>query len=487
MARPESPVDRSERRAAELGARALDLRRLGRHAAAVELLRAAVRLAPRHAGLVGNLGNALLACGEGPEARRLLARAAALDPSSGLLAYNLGKARLDAGEFDQARAAFERAIALGGVEAEARVNLGRVHEIEGRREEAAEEWRHAAELAPALARPHYLLARIGRLEAHAPLERLAEGPDTPPEARVEACFGLGYAFEHEGAFARAFAWFERGNAQKRALLPPFDPAAHEARLAALARGFSAKFLRSVPGAHPSELPLFVVGLPRSGTTLVESILAAHPAVAARGERLELEREVRALARQRDPERSAELPLAERRAAAERYLAALAIPPEARRATDKLPGNYVHLGWIALLFAQARIVHCRRDPLDTALSLYTQLFEGDSLAFCYDLGHIARVTRAYQGLMAHWRAVLPLPLHELDYEDLVRDVEPASRALVASAGLEWDERCLARSSKGAVLTASAWRVRAPIDTRSIGRWRHYERELAPLRAALEAAA
>lgn len=448
-------------------------------------LRLAVRLAPRHAGLAGNLGNALLASGNTQEALGFLARACALDPGSGPLAYNLGTAQLASGATGSARASLERAIALGGVEAAARVNLGRVHEIEGRREEAAEEWRRAAELAPRLARPHYLLARIGRLADRRPLEALAQAPDTPPEARVEALFGLGHALEREGDPARAFACFERANALQRARLPAFDAAAHEAELARLARLLDADFFRARPGAHASDAPLFLVGMPRSGTTLAESVLAAHPAVAARGERQELELLSRELGLRGAPERAAGLDRQDLHAAAERYLAALAPPPGTARVTDKLPGNYVHLGLAALLFAGARVVHCRRDPLDTALSLYTTLFEGQALAYSYDLAQIARVLRAERRLMAHWQASLPLPIHVLDYEALVADVEAASRALLAFAGLPWDPACLTRPAAGAVFTASAWRVREPVDARSVGRWRRFARELEPLRALLEA--
>lgn len=474
-----------ERRAAELGQRALALRREGKPGEAVQALREAVRLAPRHAGLAGNLGNALFASGERAAAIVALERACELEPGSGQLVYNLGKALLDEGRLGPARVAFERAVALGGVEAHARVNLGRVDEIEGRLEAAAEHWQRAAALAPRLARPHYLLARVGRLRDRAALDALAAAPDTPAGERVEACFGLGYALEREGRFAEAFERFARGNREKRALLPRFDPAGHEREIERIVQAFDADFFRALRPGHASETPIFVVGLPRSGTTLVESILAAHPAVAARGERTEIDRLARSWRARGYPESAPEIPFAERHAAAEAYLHTLEVPPGAQRATDKLPGNYVHLGLIAMLFPNARVVHCRRDPLDTALSLFRQLFEGDALAFSYDLEHIACVLRAHQRLMQHWRACLPLALLELDYEELVHDVERGSRALVRFAGLGWDERCLARSRNGAVYTASAWRVRAPVDANSVGRWRRYAAELVTLREALVA--
>jgi tetratricopeptide (TPR) repeat protein len=482
-----SQSEASAQRAGELGRHAAELRRAGKAREAVLLLREAVRLAPNHAGLVGNLGNALLASGERSAAIAALERACTLEPGASQLAYNLGTALLDEGRLADARAALERALALGKLgkhafEAHARVNLGRLDEIEGQLESAAEQWRRAAELAPRLARPHYLLARVGRLLDRAPLEALAAATDTPAAERVEAHFGLGHALEGEGRFAEAFEHFERGNRAKRALVPRFDPAGHEREAERIVRTFDAAFFRELRPAHPSDAPIFVVGLPRSGTTLVESILAAHPEVAARGERPEIDRLARSWRARGFPETARTFPLEERHSAAGSYLRALDLPGGARRATDKLPGNYVHLGLIAMLFPGARVVHCRRDPLDTAFSLYSQLFEGDALAFSYDLEHIARVIRVHRRLAEHWRACLPLALLELDYEELVRDFEGGARELVRFAGLEWDARCLARG-RGAVHTASAWRVRAPVDATSIGRWRRHSEQLAPLRTAL----
>lgn len=481
---PSQQSEAAAQRAGELGRHALELRRAGKAREAALLLREAVRLAPDHAGLVGNLGNALLASGERAAAIAALERACALEPGAGQLAYNLGTALLDEGRLADARAALERALALGRIEAHVRVNLGRLDEIEGELESAAEHWTRAAEIAPQLARPHYLLARVGRLVDRAPLEAIAAAPDTLPAERVEAHFGLGHALEREGRFAEAFEHFERGNRGKRALLPRFDPAGHEREIERVVQTFDAAFLRELRPAHASDAPIFVVGLPRSGTTLVESILAAHPEVAARGERPEIDRLARSWRARGFPETARSISLEERCAAADSYLRAIDLPREARRATDKLPGNYVHLGLVAMLFPRARVVHCRRDSLDTALSLYCQLFEGDALTFSYDLEHITRVIRAHDRLSEHWRACLPLAMLELDYEALVCDFESGARELVRFAGLKWDARCLSRGM-GAVHTASAWRVRAPVDANSIGRWRRYAEEIAPLRTALAA--
>lgn len=471
-----------EVRARALGRRAGELRRAGRNADAVRLLREAVRLAPAHAGLVGNLGNALLALGDRAAALVVLEHACALEPGSATLAYNLGRGHYDEGRLADARAAFERALALGGLEVPARVNLGRIDEIEGRLDAAAAQWSRAARLAPGLARPHYLLARVGRLADRAPLEALVAAPGTGANDRLEAHFGLGHVLDRAGQWSRAFAHFQEGNRLKRALLPRFDPAGHEAEVERLVHAFDARAFGALEPAHASEAPLFVVGLPRSGTTLIESILGAHPEVEPRGERLEIDVLARRFRARGFPEDPHAVPATERLQAAQTYLDALDPAGSARRLVDKMPGNTVHLGVIAALFPNARVVHARRDPLDVALSLYFQLFEGESLSYSYDLEHVARVIRAHERLMRHWRATLPLAFLEVDYEELVRDPEGTARALVRFAGLEWSEACLERRSAH-VRTASAWRVRAPVDRASVGRWRPYAKELAPVRELL----
>jgi tetratricopeptide (TPR) repeat protein len=472
-----------QQRALALGAEARALRRAGKNREAAHKLDEAVRLAPQHAGLTGNLGNTLLALGERTRALLLLGRACELDPSSGRLAYNFGTALLDARRFQKARVELEKASRLGGVEAEAHVNLGRLDEIEGNLVRAAEHWQRAAECAPGLARAHYLLARVGHLRDRGPLERILAASETPPSERLEAHFGLGYQLEREQDYTRAFTHFRRGNELKSGLLPRFDARRHRREVERLMRTFTRDFLAAQGGLHTSEQPVFIVGMPRSGTTLVESVCATHPSVQACGERPDIDRLARRLRVRGYPEELMSVAEEELVAAADAYLAD-ADGPQALRLTDKMPGNYVHLGLIARLFRHGRVIHCQRDALDTALSLYCQLFEGSRLAFSYDLVQIAAVLRTYWALMAHWRAVLPLALHELDYEELVSDHETQARQLSAALGLEAAEATGARGSGASVLTASAWRVRGAVDRRSVGRWRLYEAELEPLRRALE---
>ena len=264
-----------------------------------------------------------------------------------------------------------------------------------------------------------------------------------------------------------------------------------------------------PAAEADPTPVFIVGMPRSGTTLVEQCLAAHPAVHGAGELsavLRLATEAAADAGTRAnllgtgvmsmkasshsgaavpyPECVHALPAARIAALGKRYLDHLrTLAPKAARVTDKLPGNYLHLGFIATILPGAKIIHCRRDPLDNGISLYfTDFMVGHE--YSNDLHAIGRQIRGMRALMAHWEAVLAGRLLTLDYEALVADPEPLTRAMVSHVGLEWDDACLRPHEVArTVRTASAWQVRQPVYRRSAGRAQGYKRFLGPLREAL----
>jgi hypothetical protein len=232
---------------------------------------------------------------------------------------------------------------------------------------------------------------------------------------------------------------------------------------------------------PDETPVLIVGMPRSGTTLVEQIVSSHHAVAAGGELGFWRERNRAglgiFAADTDPDDARRL--------AEDYLQVLrTISPSAARVTDKLPFNFAHLGIIRQVFPRATIVHCRRHPIDTCLSNFATNFQ-IPYDFAGDRGSLVFFYRQYQRLMAHWRAVLPAERFiEVDYEVLVADPEPLTRRLVAACGLDWDEACLApHRNRRAIGTASLWQARQPIYRTSVERWRRYEPWLGELRALL----
>jgi len=278
---------------------------------------------------------------------------------------------------------------------------------------------------------------------------------------------------------QAFARLNAGNRRVRGSLV-YDVEADVSCFKAIADAFTSDVMNLFAGAgDTSEHPVFVVGMPRSGTTLVEQILASHPDVHGAGE-LNLLSEVSGGAL--FPTLGRELP-AWGRAYAER-LAALA--PGKRRVVDKMPSNFQFLGLIQLMLPNARIIHCRRDPIDTCLSCYSRKF-ADRQDFSYDLRDLGRYYRAYEDLMDHWRRLLPHDrLLEVRYEDLVNDLRTEAERLVAFCGLEWNEACLDfHRTDRPVQTASVNQVRQPIYRSSVSRWKQYARHLEPLLGALGA--
>jgi len=299
---------------------------------------------------------------------------------------------------------------------------------------------------------------------------------------------LGRVWDGQKDYPKAFAHLQAGNRLKRSTINYDEP--RQARFfAEFAQVFGAEFIAARRLDTPDPRPVFIVGMPRSGTTLVEQILASHPEVHGAGEVHAL----RNVLREELPPDPGDYALPKglavlskehfQRAAARygRYLDGLA--PEAARITNKLPGNMVFVGLVSLLYPQAKIIHCTRDPLDTCFSCYSKLFTTGH-PFSYEQGELGRFYKMYERLMQHWRGALPGRMLELRYEELVEDLEGQVRRLVTHLELPWDEACLRfHESSRAVRTASLAQVRRPIYKDSVGRWKHYEKELAPLKAAL----
>lgn len=322
---------------------------------------------------------------------------------------------------------------------------------------------------------------------------LAGDEAIPPPRRAALHFALGRLLDRRDDIDGAFRHYHAGNRIKAALAP-FDAAAHAAYTDRLIEIFDQRFFAERAGfGSPSERPVFIVGMPRSGSTLVEQILSCHPDVTAAGEHDEMRRIARRLpeaveSTARFPDCVAAITPDIAAGLAAAYLASLERldppPGDARRVADKMLGNFLRLGLIALMFPNARVIHCRRDPLDTALSCYVQSFER-GMRFTYDLAHLGIAYRHYERLMAHWRRALPLAMLDVQYEALVADQEGTSRQIVDFCGLDWDPCCLAFHEKERqVRTASFWQVRQPLYASSVGRWRRYEAHLGPLIEALE---
>ena len=442
-----------------------------------------------------NLGNVLLEQGRTDEAAARFSQASALRPDLAEPHNNLGNVLRAQGQSAAAAARYRRAIALRPNYAEALNNLGNIHWEQGQFEEAAALFRSALSFNPELAQARFHLSEIHQFAAGDPelaaLERMAAEPGRrSPADRIYVHFALGKACEDAGQYARAFDEWQQGNAQKRAQIE-YDAAAELERLPLIAARFDrALFDRLAEAGDPSSLPIFIVGMPRSGSTLVEQILAGHGQVHAGGELTNLDRLVRAV---RDgagrpipfPAWAEALDARAVRQLGQTYLASLPpLPPGKTRITDKLPTNFLYIGLIHLILPQARILHTVRDPIDTCLSCYTRLFQ-DGVPYGYDLAELGGYYRAYRELMDYWHRVLPAgTLLDVRYEDVVDDLEAQVRRLLEFCGLPWDDRCLKfHEVRRPVATSSNVQVSRPLYRSSVERWRRYEPFLGPLLEAL----
>jgi Flp pilus assembly protein TadD len=481
------------------------LQRQGRLPEAQAYLEQAVRLAPNHAGAQNALGGVLIAGDQYEPAVEHLRRAVQLAPAFAEAHSNLGLALRELGAIDEAAACFRESLRLNPRYPGGHNNLAYLLEYQGRFEAARDEFLAALAIDPDNTRAlaglvqlattgHHRLEQVQLDRLHA----LAARRDLPLDERARVDFSLGRALDKAGAYDEAFEHFRQGNELRRKYVrgrgTAFDPVAHRRYMDRLIAAYSPSFFERVCGIGvASEVPIFVVGIMRSGTTLAEQILASHPQVHGAGELRELGRLTTQLAQrlgapEEYPECVTRLDAAAARALSEEYLHKLCKHAGgAARVVDKMPFNFLHLGLIATLFPQARLIHCVRDPIDTCLSCYFHNF-GEPHGFTLDLAHLGAYYREYQRLMAHWRAVLPLPIFELRYEELTAEPEAVCRRLVEFCGLAWDERCLRfHETDRPVRTPSMVQVRQPIYRGAVGRWKRYEKHLGPLIEALQAPA
>ena len=489
-------AEASARRAIELSPRLADAyvnlaaTYTARHAhdRALEVLDTLLSFAPSHPRALAARALALKELDRLDEALEAAKRAALAAPESPEPHNALGQVHQAIGAFEPALAAYERAAALPGpAQMDAITNLGTLFMEFGRKAEAMKAMEEAAKTFPDAPGVLFGQTDLRRFEPGDPLigrmQALLAREGISLSDRVTLHFGLGKALLDIGDSAGAFGHYEEGGRLKRKTFT-YDPDANERWMVRLAEVFSPALLEARAGAGArSILPVFVVGMPRSGTTLIEQILASHPLVHGAGEL----RTLRALANGIEdfPASIPNLPDARLRALGEAYLAHVTPMAAGRRhVVDKMPSNFELCGLIRLALPDARIIHSRRDPGDTCLSCYTKLFAGEQ-SFSYDQAELGRHYRAYQKLMAHWRESLPAShLIEVDYEAVVEDVEGQARRMLDFLGLPWDERVLKfHETERPVRTASVNQVREPIYRTSAGRWKKYAAELGPLLAAL----
>ncbi len=477
---------------------AVALQQRGDLTGAEKIYRVLLKQQPKNFHVLTDLATILLTSERTEEAVVVLRKALNQDPNSALTHAMLARAlqMLDRDEEGLERAS--RAIALNPELADAHATLAQGLANLGRYDEAVSAMARAIELAPNRARFYSYWGHITRWTADDPrlaaLEALAQKSSSLPLAdRVELNFALAKAYGDCGDIERAFHHQIEGGALQRRIFK-YDEAATLAEFDDIARAIDDAWLGQHRGiGDPSPMPVFVVGMPRSGTTLVEQILASHPQVRALGERLTL---IEAIAQacgtptipRSLPRLAAQWSDAQLRGLGTRYLEAATrgIPGTATLVIDKLPANFQFAGIIHAALPNARIIHTRRDPVDTCLSNFSILFAGYAQLYSYDLGELGRYYRAYERLMAHWRAALPPGVMlDVQYENIVDNLEHEARRIVAHCGLEWDDACLAfHKTDRPVRTVSHAQVRQPIYRSSIGRPRPSADLLLPLLNALD---
>jgi tetratricopeptide (TPR) repeat protein len=469
--------------------------RLGRYRDAEVLLERCLQLAPSFVPARHNYAMVLHRHNKPVEALTEVNRLLALD------ARNPGYRTLKAavlsrlGDIGQSIEIYAGVVAEYPAHAKAWMSYGHALKTAGR-QDSVRAYRRSIELAPNLGEAYWSLANLktfrfaaGEVQAmRAQLERA----DLVGEDRLHFHFALGKSLEDSGAYADSFDHYAKGNGLRRAAIP-YDPAEISAHVRRSKTLFSKEFFAARAGwGAPAPDPIFIVGLPRAGSTLLEQILSSHPDVEGTQELPDILSIARTLGGTRTktmpskyPEILATLSAEQMRALGEQYLRGTRI--HRKSATpffiDKMPNNFAHVGLIHLILPHARIIDARRHPLGCCFSCFKQHFARGQY-FTYGLEEIGRYYRDYVELMAHFDAVLPGRVHRVIYESLVEDTESEVRRLLQYCGLSFDERCLRfYENERAVRTASSEQVRQPIYRDGVDHWRHYEPWLGPLKDAL----
>jgi tetratricopeptide (TPR) repeat protein len=509
---------------------ALALLRERRVAEARTLYMEICRIDPLDAEAWFRLGTAHLELSAVDRAENCFRRVIELEPRLAIAYYNLGRSLELQGKDDEAIVIYRKLLRITP-NIEAYYNIGVIYARQGKFAEALDIYREAQRIQPD--NPRLIAAEASVYQMQRDYERayvcirplLEAGRESPEVAMLLAwlsgqmncrsqaidmlerqivCgdlagkkdvliplhFTLGKLLDDAGEYDRAFRHFRRGNELTG---NAFDPKLYAEYVDAIIATFNADFVRRSPRASGrADQLIFIVGMPRSGTTLLEQILDSHPQVRGCGELSDIGDMAYALPetlgiKERYPQGVVSLTTEHCDKLAERYLRRVkALSAGAGFVTDKMPQNFNVLGLIAQLFPGAKVIHCMRDPLDTCLSCYFQYFRlhHTAMAFSTDLAHLGAYYRQYQRLMEHWRTVLDIPMLDVSYEKLVADQEQGTREILAFCGLQWDERCLKFYESGRFIdTASLHQVAKPIYQKSVLRWKHYEPYLEPLMKAL----
>jgi len=474
---------------------AQQLERRGNFAGALEIYRALVKKHPNASDLHFAIGHALVRMANYEQAQPSLERAIRIDPRKARYHNFLATSLSAQSKTDQALAAATRAMEL---EPDAPSNIFILAEMLRLNKRAEESFEL---LEPVVSKPDadlQVIALFGRTataigkpeRAAEILQRALQRDDVNDETRARLSFALGTALDKLKDYDSAWPAFETAN---RCRAIGYDAQGEDAWADETMRLWSKERLPTLPRARDaSEIPVFVLGMPRSGTTLVEQIISAHPRAHGAGERQSVFAVERELIKPNEQfgtrlERLEALKPAVIDRVSRRELRQLRkTAPKAERIADKMMQNFLNLGLIWMLYPGARVIHCVRDPLDTCLSNYFQDFASPpAQAFSYSIDGLAHYYGLYRRMMRHWKNVLDTPILDVVYEQMVDDQDAQSRRIIEFLGLEWDDACLSfHKAERPVVTLSAEQVRQPMYRSSRHRYRNYERHIGPLREALE---
>jgi predicted Zn-dependent protease len=419
----------------------------------------------------------------------------AIDPDNSSYRILLASVLVRVGRHREAIDNYQRVVARPGHTALDLSSLGHALKTVGRTSEAIDAYRRAVALDPLFGDAYWSLANLKTFDFEDQevdaMTAAAASDRCPPREYPALCFALGKAYEDRGEYAQAFSQYQRGNARRRTEIR-YSAEENHAAGEDLMRACTAElFQRHAADGYPDPAPIFIVGLPRSGSTLVEQVLASHSQVDGTGELpeiIEIARRLSGKRRPADPSRYPDilqqLDAAQLRELGQEYIERTRIQRrDAPYFIDKMPNNFPHVGLIHLILPNAKIIDTRRHPMASCFSAYKQLF-ATGQNFSYDLGDLGRYYADYVALMAHWDRVLPGVVLRVFYEDTVRDTEAAVRRLLDYCGLAFEERCLRfYETERAVRTASSEQVRQPIYHAAVEHWRHFEPQLEELRIAL----
>jgi tetratricopeptide (TPR) repeat protein len=467
------------------------LRRLGRVKDALASYDEVIALRPRSADGYVNRGNALQDLGRFEEALGEFDKAIELKPDFAEAHSNRGNVLKKLERPDEALSSFDKAIALKPDFAEAYTNRGNVLKELGQLQRSRDDYERFLQFNSDVAGVYLNLSHLKIFSPGDPhlkaMESLAANTHALSKCdRLQLDFALGKAYADLKDYERSFAHFVAGNAAKRAMTSYDEKSVFDffERIESL---FTPELIQAkISSGYDSPVPIFVIGMVRSGTTLVEQIVASHPMVHGAGELRTLSEVVNSFRAPtgkgiRYPEIISAADRSVLQQLGERYVGSLrARAPEADRVTDKMPGNFYYAGLIHLALPNAKIIHTVRDPVDTCISCFSYLFSEEQ-NYTYNLAELGRYYKRYLRLMAHWHRILPAGrILDVQYEAVVADLEGQARRILDHCGLPWDHRCLAfHKTQRPIRTTSAVQVRQPIYKSAIGRWRGYEELLGPL--------